>query len=137
MSRRELREHIFKILFQVEFNSVEEMKEQAALYFGDIALEDGKEKTYISEKVNNIIDRIPEIDEKINEYSEGWKVDRLGKVELSIIRLAVYELLYDEDIPTGVAINEAIELAKTFGSDSAPAFINAVLGKISRGVSNS
>lgn len=137
MSRRELREHIFKILFQVEFNSTEEMKEQSALYFGNIELEDGKEKTYISEKLNNIVERIPEIDQKINEYSEGWKVDRLGKVELSIIRLAIYELLYDEDIPTGVAINEAIELAKTFGNDSAPSFINAVLGKISRGVSNS
>ncbi len=137
MSRRELREHIFKILFQVEFNSVEEMKEQTALYFGNIELEDGKEKTYISEKLNNIVEYIPEIDKKINEYSEGWKVDRLGKVELSIIRLAVYELLYDDDIPTGVAINEAIELAKTFGNDSAPAFINAVLGKISRGVGNS
>ena len=137
MSRRELRENIFKILFQVEFNSVEEMKEQTALYFGNIELEDGKEKTYISEKLNNIVEYIPEIDKKINEYSEGWKVDRLGKVELSIIRLAVYELLYDDDIPTGVAINEAIELAKTFGNDSAPAFINAVLGKISRGVGNS
>ena len=137
MSRRELREHIFKILFQVEFNSIEEMQEQSALYFDDIALNDGKEKTYILEKLNNIVERIPEIDQKINEYSEGWKVDRLGKVELSIIRLAVYELLYDDDIPTGVAINEAIELAKTFGNDSAPAFINAVLGKISRGVGNS
>mgnify|MGYP002514716108 CR=1 FL=1 len=137
MSRRELREHIFKILFQVEFNSIEEMQEQSALYFDDIALNDGKEKTYILEKLNNIVERIPEIDQKINEYSEGWKVDRLGKVELSVIRLAVYELLYDEDIPTGVAINEAVELAKTFGSDSAPAFINAVLGKISRGVGNS
>lgn len=137
MSRRELREHIFKILFQVEFNSIEEMQEQSALYFDDIALNDGKEKTYILEKLNNIVERIPEIDQKINEYSEGWKVDRLGKVELSVIRLAVYELLYDEDIPTGVAINEAVELAKTFGCDSAPAFINAVLGKISRGVGNS
>lgn len=137
MSRRELREHIFKILFQVEFNSIEEMQEQTALYFDDIALNDGKEKTYILDKLNNIVERISEIDEKINEYSEGWKVDRLGKVELSIIRLAVYELLYDEDIPTGVAINEAVELAKTFGSDSAPAFINAVLGKIFRGVNNS
>lgn len=137
MSRRELREHIFKILFQVEFNSIEEMQEQSALYFDDIALNDGKEKTYILEKLNSIVERIPEIDQKINEYSEGWKVDRLGKVELSVIRLAVYELLYDEDIPTGVAINEAVELAKTFGSDSAPAFINAVLGKISRGVGNS
>ena len=137
MSRRELREHIFKILFQVEFNSIEEMQEQSALYFDDIALNDGKEKTYILEKLNNIVERIPEIDQKINEYSEGWKVDRLGKVELSVIRLAVYELLYDEDIRTGVAINEAVELAKTFGSDSAPAFINAVLGKISRGVGNS
>lgn len=133
MSRRELRENIFKILFQVEFNTIEEMQQQSALYFDDIELEDGKEKTYIVEKLNNIVERIPEIDKQINEYSEGWKVDRLGKVELSIIRLAVYELLYDEDIPVGVAINEAVELAKTFGGDGAPSFINAVLGKISRG----
>ena len=130
MSRRELRENIFKILFQVEFNSIEEMQQQSALYFDDIELEDGKEKTYIVEKLNNIVERIPEIDKQINEYSEGWKVDRLGKVELSIIRLAVYELLYDEDIPVGVAINEAVELAKKYSSDDGPSFVNGVLAKI-------
>ena len=73
--------------------------------------------------------QIEEIDAKINEVSEGWKTGRMGKVDLTLIRLAVYEMKYGET-PIGVAINEAVELAKRFSSDEAPAFINGVLGKV-------
>ena len=73
---------------------------------------------------------IPEIDEKINQVAEGWKTRRMGKVELTILRLAVYEMQYDEEIPEKVAINEAVELAKKFGRDESPAFINGVLAKL-------
>ena len=70
-----------------------------------------------------------EIDAEINEKSTGWKTSRMGKVDLSIIRLAVYEIRFDEEVPEKVAINEAVELAKKFGTDESPAFINGVLAK--------
>lgn len=73
---------------------------------------------------------IDEIDLKINEISDGWKTSRMAKVDLAIIRLAVYEVLLDDDVPTGVAINEAVELAKQFGTDDSPSFVNGVLAKI-------
>ena len=71
-----------------------------------------------------------EIDEKINEVAKGWKTQRMGKADLSILRLAVYEMKYDEEIPVNVAINEAVELAKKFGSDDSPAFVNGILAKL-------
>ena len=73
---------------------------------------------------------LTEIDEKINNITDGWKTSRMGKVDLAIIRLAVYEILFDEDVPTSVAINEAVELAKQFGTDDSPSFVNGVLAKI-------
>ncbi len=84
----------------------------------------------VTEKVKKILEKLPEIDEKINQVAEGWKTRRMGKVELTILRLAVYEMQYDEEIPEKVAINEAVELAKKFGRDESPAFINGVLAKL-------
>jgi len=107
MGRRELRESIFQLLFMTEFNDNQEMAEQ-------------------------IREKLPEIDAALNEASKGWKTSRMGKVELSILRLAVYELRYDDDVPGKVAINEAVELAKKFGGSEAPAFINGVLGKLAK-----
>ena len=74
--------------------------------------------------------RVEEIDRKLDEVTEGWSVKRMGKVDLAVLRLAVYELLYDEDIPTGVAINEAVELCKKYGGEESPAFVNGVLAKL-------
>ena len=73
---------------------------------------------------------LAEIDEAIDAVAEGWKTGRMGKVDLTLIRLAVYEMKYDEDVPVGVAINEAVELAKKYGTDESPAFINGVLAKL-------
>ena len=73
---------------------------------------------------------LPEIDEAINGVAEGWKTGRMGKVELTILRLAVFELRHDAEIPDKVAINEAVELAKKFGGDDAPAFVNGILAKL-------
>jgi N utilization substance protein B len=72
------------------------------------------------------------IDVIIDERSTGWKTSRMGKVELTILRLAVYEMLFDEDVPVTVAINEAVELAKKYGGDDTPAFINGVLAKVAK-----
>ncbi|MFT3985012.1 MAG: transcription antitermination factor NusB [Lachnospiraceae bacterium] len=141
MTRSEVREHIFKLLFRVEFNQVEDMPQQLLLYFEDPAQEDGKkppvpipekEEQYIRNKYAKIADMLKELDELIDAAAKGWKSSRLGKVDLTILRLAVYEMKYDDDIPVGVAIDEAVELAKKFGQDESPAFINGILAKIAK-----
>ena len=100
------------------------------LYFelsDDISEED---RRYILEKYQAIVDKLEEIDALLNELSSGWKTSRMNRVDLTILRLATYEVKWDESIPTGVAINEAVELAKKYSSDSGPAFINGVLAKV-------
>ncbi|MCI6043336.1 transcription antitermination factor NusB [bacterium] len=134
MNRRELRESIFQLLFMTEFNPSEEMGEQKELYLDGIENLQEKDQAYIQEKFEKIRNKIPEIDELLNKASKGWKTSRMGKVDLTILRLASYEVLFDEDVPGKVAINEAVELAKKFGGDESPAFINGVLGKVAAGV---
>ena len=113
MRRRELREHIFKLLFMTQFNSQDEMGEQVQLYFEGLA--EGEEE---------------DIDRQLNETSHGWKTKRMNRVDLTALRLAVYEIKYDPDVPTGVAINEAVELAKRFGGEASGSFVNGILGKL-------
>ena len=133
MSRRELREQIFKLLFRIEFNSDEEMATQCELFFDSPDEVFSKEDTkYIQDKYDQIHSRIEEIDRLINEKAKGWDSDRMGKVELTIIRLGVYEIMYDDDVPESVAINEAVELAKKFGQDKSHGFVNAVLAKFAQ-----
>ena len=118
------------ILFRVEFHSSSELKEQELLYLNRIQDVTDKERDYVAQRADKIIELLPQIDGKLDEISKGWKLDRLGKVELAILRLAIFEMNFDEDIPTNVALNEAVELAKTFGGDTSPSFINGVLGKL-------
>lgn len=133
MSRREIRERIFKLLFRVEFYQTGEMEEQKELFLEDAEdfPEDAtaRDKREVAEKYDAIAAKLPEIDGMINEKTTGWSSKRMGKVDLAIIRLGVYEICFDEKIPTGVAINEAVELAKTYGQDGSPAFVNGVLAK--------
>ena len=129
MSRRELREQIFKLLFRVEFNKMEDMPEQEQLFFEDENAARDKDAVYVSEKFRKISDKLAEIDSQLNEKAEGWNTARMSKVDLTILRLAVYEICYDEDVPTGVAINEAVELAKKFGQDASSGFVNGILAK--------
>lgn len=130
MSRRELREHIFKLLFRVEFNSEDEMNTQCELFFDDVDTHfEEEDMNYIQNKYNLIYEKIGEIDKLIDEKAKGWSSERMGKVELTIIRLGVFEILFDEEIPASVAINEAVELAKKFGQDKSNGFVNAVLAK--------
>ena len=116
MRRREQREHVFKLMFMTEFNSEEEMTEQLSLYFEGLGELSEQDQEYI--------------DAQLNSASRGWKTKRMSRVDLAALRLAVYEMEYDEDVPTGVAINEAVELAKRFGGDASGSFVNGVLGKI-------
>lgn len=130
MSRRVLREQLFKLLFRVEFNDLEEMKEQCGFFFDDIDNPISEQNMLlIQEKFDRIMEKLIEIDNQINDHAKGWTTDRMAKVDLTIIRLAVYEILFDEAVPTGVAINEAVELAKKFGQDSSYSFVNGVLAR--------
>ena len=126
MKRRELREHIFELLFRIEFNSSEEMPEQMQLFFDGLDELGEQDQSYMEEKYRRIVEKLPELDRRIEETAKSWRISRMGKVDLTILRLAVYEMEFDDDVPVGVAINEAVELSKKFGGDDSPAFVNGI-----------
>lgn len=130
MTRRKIRETIFLLLFRIEFVSKQELAEQVDYYFADHPDISEADEQYIRQKLQAILEDLPVYDEKIREICEGWRITRLGKAELTILRLAVYEILKDDDIPTGVAINEAVEIARIYCSEEAPRFVNGVLAKL-------
>lgn len=131
MTRRELRKHVFTLLFCCEFYEENEINRQKELYLDNPEIHlKPEDAEYISDRVDLVLEKKTSIDELINGVSDRWKTDRMGKVELSLIRLACYEMKYDEDIPTAVAINEAVELAKMYGDKEAGAFVNGVLAKL-------
>ena len=134
MNRRTIREHTFKMIFRREFHSSEELTEQFSQYFKEEECEDipEAEKMLLIGKAKDVINAVDELDKMISASMEGWRLSRIGKVELSILRLAVYELKFDTDIPWKVSINEAIELAKKYGGDETPGFVNGVLARIVR-----
>ena len=132
MTRRELRENTFILLFHKEFHEIEEMKEQCQLYIEKIAPMSEKDEKYVCDRVFSVIEKFDEIDKDIDEAAEGWSVSRMSKIDLSIMRLAYYEMCFDETVPVQVAINEAVELAKLYGGDNSPSFINGILGKLAK-----
>lgn len=146
MTRRELREHTFMLLFRKDFHNAEEMEEQLALYFDGVELaeeEQGEPTHYrfltlpegidaeeVKKRFYDICSHRDEIDTMLSEATSGWKLERIGKVELTLLRIALYEMRYDEETPAKVAINEAVELAKKYGADASSGFINGVLAKL-------
>ena len=96
----------------------------------------GKEKTFLENLVAGVRDRQEELDEIIGRYSQGWALNRLGKVDLTILRMAVYELMCMPEIPVGATINEAVELSKQFCEDKSSGFINGILGSVARAMTN-
>lgn len=132
MGRRELREHVFKLLFMSQFNSTQEMGEQTGLYLENLGELEEKDQNYIQEKYEKVVENSEEIDGLINQVSKGWKTKRMSRVDLTILRLAVYELKYEEAVPVSVAINEAVELGKRFGGETSSSFINGILGQIAK-----
>ena len=130
MKRTELREHIFRMVFGLEFNKAEEMEEQLQMYADQLGEVKEKDWEYIRSKTQKIAEKTEEIDALINENVKGWKTTRMNKVDLSILRVAVYEMKWDEDVPVGVAIDEAVELAKKYSSEEGPSFVNGVLAKL-------
>ena len=132
MTRAEQREHIFKMLFQIEFNDETDMQEHLQYYLETLEGAKDQDKAYIQQKYRAVNSHTEEIDKLLNEAAKGWKTTRMGKVDLTILRLAVYEMKWDEDVPERVAINEAVELAKRFGGENSASFVNGVLGKLAK-----
>ena len=130
MTRRTLRETIFRILFKYEFNSMDEMKEQIKYSINDVENISEEDEAYIIDKTNKILSLINDIDEIIKDISDGWNIERIGKAELAILRLAIFEIKYDEDVPHKVAMNEAVELSKIYCNDEARRFVNGLLAKV-------
>lgn len=131
MNRRKQRELVFLLLFERLFTgySLEELKE-IKLLTEEFAPEDFTE--FVAEYFHGVIEKAQELDALIEKFSLKWDKERLSKIALIILRLAVYEMLYREEIPTSVAINEAVELSKKYGDEKESAFINGILGGLSR-----
>jgi len=130
MTRRNMREQTFKELFFREFYNDAEYSRQCELYLEEQEELTEEERVFLNERANAAAAHVSELDEKINAVAKGWKTGRMNRVDLAILRLALFEMLYDEDIPNKVAINEAVELAKTYGTDDSPSFVNGILGKL-------
>ncbi len=131
MNRRELRENIFKLLYICNFHEESSFSEQIDIFqseneIPDISMDE------IKNKVKSIIDKTPEIDEKISKASINWSLDRMAVVDKSLLRLIIFEVLFD-NLPKAVSINEGVELAKKYGGDNSPKFINGVAGKVING----
>lgn len=139
MKRRLAREIALQSLYQIDMNEV--TPEAAIETVLDEARSDNEAdlqtgggelvgSSYLTDLVEGTIRRKEQIDETLSGYLTGWKVDRLSKVDRQILRLAAYEMLFGTEVPPKVVVNEAIELAKRFGSDESGKFVNGVLGKL-------
>ena len=139
MNRHEVRKEVFKAVFMNEFHESDDMNGVIDTFLGgrDNAEEEDlaknnktpEDEQYIKTKSEDIISKLAEIDELINKSVDGWKTTRMAKVDLTLIRLALYEIKY-ESMPVGVAINEAVSLADEFGTDSSAGFVNGALAKL-------
>jgi N utilization substance protein B len=123
MQRREAREFILSALYQREFTHVE-----LASLLEEV--DPGDQVGYIASTFRGILDRQPEIDGMIAERTVGWRFERLALIDRNILRIGVSELLYNDDVPAEVAMDEAVELAKKFGTDQARLFVNGILDRI-------
>lgn len=139
-SRRDIREEEFRLLFMHDFHSEEDLLKQMELFLTEdhvwdeeaagreILLTDDEKKEVFA-RTEDAISHMKEIDDRINERTEGWKTSRMPKVELTLIRLAVYEIIF-EGLDAGIAINEAVELAKKYGGQNAGGFVNGILARM-------
>jgi N utilization substance protein B len=136
MKRREAREIVFALIFEVGFGHGDPVTAETdkrsydEIYALAAACREFEDDKYVRDVFYGIKDKLPEIDMKIAAYSVGWKTERLSKVSQAIMRLCVYEMLYRSDIPFNIAINEAIELAKKYDDENAPKFINGIVNAI-------
>ncbi len=126
MGRKQAREGTMKLLYQMEIN--EDFSDEALeLYLNNFSF-DVLEKEYILDAMTKIRENLDSIDKYIESYSEGWNLNRIAKIDLAALRIAIYEILYRKDIPIEVSINEAIEVVKKYSTEESFKFINGVLG---------
>ncbi|WP_303874479.1 transcription antitermination factor NusB [Tepidanaerobacter acetatoxydans] len=133
LSRKIAREQAFKILFAIDVgnNTVEEASEIVIEF-----LKDENQKSFIQSEVKGVLNNLTNIDKVINKYSDDWTIDRMASTDRNILRLAVYEIIYSQDIPMSVSINEAVEIAKKYGDEQSYKFINGLLGSIAKDYSS-
>lgn len=129
MTRREARELIMKMSFEKAFHEDKTPEGLLTYHLVDVK---GKVKEFVQDEFRGICEHEAELDAIITAHSDNWSITRIAKVDLMLLRMAVYELKYGQDVPAKVAINEAIEIAKVYSTDKSPKFINGVLGKISK-----
>lgn len=137
MKRREAREIALCLLFDFSFNNDETTEEVMELYLryfpgkdDPVSPEEIKDDAYISTAYYGVTSKLPEIDSYIESASANWKPDRISRVSRNILRLAIFEMLYMDDIPYKVSANEAVELAKKFDHENGYTFINGILGNV-------
>ncbi|MEG0013635.1 MAG: transcription antitermination factor NusB [Cellulosilyticaceae bacterium] len=129
MTRREARELIMKMLFEATFHGKEDTD---SILEANIKEVKGKIKEFVISEFKGVIEREEEIDAIIKENAANWSVERIAKTDHAILRMAIYELKWGQDIPQKVAINEAIEISKIYSTDKSPKFINGVLGNVAK-----
>lgn len=133
MGRKKARENAFRCIFQLGFENeynIENMLESLSQDLDEKLTDEDKE--YIVSSLNGVLENKDKIDEYILSNLKNWTIDRISKVDLALLRLAIYEIKYDDSMPYKVSINEAVELAKIYGDDKSPAFINGLLAKIQK-----
>lgn len=130
MNRTTIREKAFKLIYSLEIQNYDDLQEQIDIYFESENLDNEEAKKYIEDAVLGIEEHKEEITNLIKENLKlDWKIERISKIDLSILKLAIYEIKY-KDIPFKVVINEAVELAKSYGEDSSKNFVNGILASI-------
>lgn len=126
MQRREAREFVLTALYRNEFcaTQVDELFEDGT--------HPGDQRSYIEQTFEGVLARLPEIDALLRDKTVGWRLERLALLDRNILRLGVFEILFRDDVPPEVAIDEAVELAKTYGTEPAPRFVNGILDRVWR-----
>ncbi|NLK68306.1 MAG: transcription antitermination factor NusB [Clostridiaceae bacterium] len=133
MSRRISRENAMKLLYQFQLRD-DDVDEQIEVFISEMDDVGNLERAFFLDIIHGVRTNEKEIDELIKAHAKGWSLERMPKVDIAIIRLAIYELIYRDDIPFNVTINEAVELAKKYSTDQSGSFINGVLGKVLKSI---
>ncbi len=128
MTRKEARENCFKLLFEYEVQKLS--ADDALALFYELNGDADAQTEYINSTVNCAIENVEKIDEIIEKFSKGWKVSRLAKVTLAVLRVAICEILYKDDIADSIAINEAVEIAKIYNDEKSAKFVNGILSSV-------
>ena len=130
MSRRKSREFAMQLIYQIEMRSGDDLKDQLELAFEENERDYTQtDRAYIENVVYGVFSNLEELDSVVRNNAKGWKLTRIAKIDLSILRLCIYEIKYRDDIPFNISINEAIELAKKYGAEESGSFINGILSK--------